>query len=392
MRISTSMLHRLGIERILERQDALLRTQQQLSSGRRILTPSDDPSGSARLVDITDAIARTGQLQRNTTAAQVRLESEEGALRSVTDVLHRVRELVVQGNNDTYSDVDRTALVIELRQLQDQLLGIANTRDPQGDALFGGFQTGGEPFVVGPGGVVYLGDQGQRMAQIGPGRQVATGDSGFDVFMAVASGNGTFRTAADTANSGSGVIGPGGVTDPALWVADSYTIRFTAPDAWEVTDSGGATVGSGGFAPGQAVTFAGVQVTIDGQPAAGDSFTVSPATRGDLFATLQAAADALAEGDPVVRHNGVASALSDLDRSLDHVLNLRAAVGGRLNAIDAQRQSNESAEYRLRGVSAELGEVDLAETIGRMQQQLAGLQAAQQGYLRLQNLSLFKYL
>ena len=176
---------------MLSKQTELAKTQLQISTGKRVLTPSEDPTAAIRILDLNQVIKTTDQYQRNADFAETRLAFEESLLTEVGDVLQRVRELSVQANNDIYSAQDRQAMASEVRLNIDALVQIANSKDASGEYLFSGFNTNTIPFTDdGSGGFTYAGDQGQRNLQIGAKRQVAVGDSGFDVFMKVDDGVG----------------------------------------------------------------------------------------------------------------------------------------------------------------------------------------------------------
>ena len=132
-------------------------------------------------------------------------------------------------------------------------------------------------------------DQGQRFLQISPSFQVAVGDSGNDAFWAIRNGNGTFQVQEAATNNGDGVISPASVTDLAAWQAGTkpYTITIDAVGDYTVTDGGGAVVANGPYVSGADIGFDGIQVTIVGAPAAGDTFTVAPSTNQDVFTTIQ---------------------------------------------------------------------------------------------------------
>lgn len=413
MRISTSQMQAQTIRTMLEQQSRLAATQDQIASGRRIQVPSDDPSGAKKILDLEEVLGATEQFQRNADAAEARLGLEENALSGVVNVLHRVRELAIRANNSHLSPADRESIAAEARERIDELLGIANTQDANGEFLFAGYQTGTRPFATAAdGSVTYAGDQGQRQLQIGPERRVAVGDSGDDVFRRIRNGNGTF-VVEHGANSGTGTIGPGTVTDSATWKAgqDVYTIEFVTNSAGELAyQITGATNGQIVPAPpavapddapayqaGAAIDFQGIQVTIDGEPQVGDTFTVRPSGYQDIFSTVNdliAALEAPAE-DPAGKasfHNDMSRFLGDLDQALDHFVAIEARVGGRLNAIDSQRDINEDMLYRSEKLLSETADLDLAEAVTRLNRQRVALEAAQQAYVRVQGLSLFNFL
>ncbi len=227
MRISTNQINIRGMEAILERQASASRVQLQLSTGKRLLSPSDDPSAAAAVVSLNQSIARAEQYQRNSDFAKSRLQQEESALVSIENVLQRVREMTLLGINATQSGETRGSIADEIDLLLDDLLTLANTRDATNSFLFAGYQDKSQPFTQNPdGSFSYLGDDGVRMLQISDNRQVASHDSGRDVFMDIASGNRTFEVADNDANRGSGVIDPGWVTNPATYDGDTYRIVF----------------------------------------------------------------------------------------------------------------------------------------------------------------------
>ncbi|MCG8428525.1 MAG: flagellar hook-associated protein FlgL, partial [Chromatiales bacterium] len=183
LRISTQMIYDRSVSAMLKQQNDVANTQLQLSTGRRVLTAADDPASAARVLDLNGALETTRQYMNNADRARARLETEEGVLSSVTNLLQRVSELAVQGNNDHLTDTDRDSIATELRQLEDQLFGLANTRDSNGEYIFSGFQSNTRPFSHVSGVYSYNGDLGSRELQISADRQLSDGDNGFDVFM-----------------------------------------------------------------------------------------------------------------------------------------------------------------------------------------------------------------
>ncbi len=182
-RMSTSMVYANGINSIQRQQTELARLQQQLATGRRILSPSDDPAGAVQSLKFREGIAAVDQYARNAMMANTRLELEESVLAQFGDVLQRGRELALTAANGTQTNESRAAIAVEIRQLADALVDLGNTRDANGEYLFAGYRSTEPPFVRNGGGeVVFQGDGGQRRVAISPDRSVAVGDSG-DAFM-----------------------------------------------------------------------------------------------------------------------------------------------------------------------------------------------------------------
>ncbi len=242
MRISTGQIYNSALNSLLDQQAQVARTQQQIASGKRILTPADDPAGTASLLGINQSMQITRQHQENITAARSQLGQEESTLGAVNRLLDRVRELALQANNAPLTGPDRRAIAIEVRQQFNDLLGLANTMTPGGEYLFAGYQGRTQPFSIdAAGNAVYHGDGGQRLVQVGPNRQVAVNDGGVDVFVGIPRGNGSFAVLADGGNSGVGVISRSSVT--GAYGGEGYTVRFPLATAASVPlafdDAGG---------------------------------------------------------------------------------------------------------------------------------------------------------
>ena len=320
MRVSTLGAFRHGLELMQRLQSALDHTQRQISTGRRILTPSDDPIASARAVDVRESIARLEQFDRNANIATNRLAQEEVALQAVTDVLQRVRELGLQASNATQGNESRAQIAVELRQLLDSLVQIANQKDGNGTYLFAGNREGTQPVSRSGTSFTYNGDQGQRSIQIGEGRYVFDGDSGAEVFFTVRAENGTFRVGDGVANTGTGVDVGGSVLDPTAWVPDQYTVQFISPNSYEVLDSSSTVISTGTFQSGDSIAFRGIEFRIDGEPATGDQFIVAPSENRNIFSFvlgLAATVDKVVTDDTsrAAMNNDIASNLMNPGRA-----------------------------------------------------------------------------
>ena len=396
-RISTSQFVQRGLNQILSQQQQIADTQQQLASGRRVLRPSDDPAGATRILTLRESVTTLQQYNENINLATNRLQIEESALISAGDLLQRARELAIQANNATQTNETRAGAAVEIQGILDGLLGAANTRDSNNEYIFAGFRTSAPPFVATGNTFNYVGDQGVRDVQIGASRQVAVGDSGERVFFDIANGNGLFATSANNANNGSGVIDPGSVTDIASYVQDTYTLTFGAGGTYQVTNSSATVVATGTHSDGEAIGFLGIQATISGQPANGDTFTFAPSTGQDVFTTVQNLVNVLntTVTDPSSQadlNNGINVALSNIDQALDNIVQTRSSVGSRLNALEDQTNINGIFELEAQTSLAGIEDIDIAAVISDFNQRLVSLQAAQQAFVQVQRLSLLNFL
>ncbi|RLA20014.1 MAG: flagellar hook-associated protein 3 [Gammaproteobacteria bacterium] len=297
MRISTSLISQLGINSILDQQSKLSKTQLQLATGKRILTPSDDPTGQTRLLDIRQSLETNKQYQDNIDTVRSRLTLEEATLTGVSDLLQRVSELAVQGVNDTQSAETRRGIEAEVRQLLGELLSLANKKNANGEHLFGGDIVNSLPFSgnENTGGFAYNGDTGQRTIQISETRRIADGDPGESVFGAVGGGASVFEVLFDFAND----------------------MNTNAPDP---------------------------------------------------------------------------AAIDEIHQVLSGILEVRAGVGARLNALERQKEVNADFILDAQTAKSAVEDLDYAEATGRFNLESVALQAAQQAYIKVQGLSLFNFL
>ena len=401
MRISTAGMHASALNQMMTRSSSLVKTQNQIASGTRILTPADDPIGAAQALEIDRALAESQQHEKNTTAANNRLSFEEQSLTDATALLQRVRDLVLQANSPTLDDTARKSIMSEVQVRYADLVDLANRKDTNGEYLFSGYSTQTRPFSLSGNSVSYVGDDGVRMLQTGPSQRIADGHAGSAVFMNIKQGNGTFLTGAVSTNTGGATIDAGTVIDTAAWVPGNYSIRFTSDTAYEVLDNGttpATSVTTGTYSPnGTSVSFNGVEVQIKGAVAAGDAFTVSTAGTEDMFTAVSNILTSLQRPSSSTAQNGLfatemGTALQQLDNSLERLSDVRSEVGARLSVLSDATDNQADREVDLKTQLSQIRDLDYADAITTLNIQLAGLQAAQQSYAKISDLNLFNYL
>jgi len=298
MRISTAYTQLTSVNSLLDQQAKMNKTQMQLSSGKKNLTPADDPMAAAKVVDLNQTIKQTEQYQSNINSARQRLGLADGVLQSAVDLMHKVKDLGIQGLNGSNSPSDRIAIATEMRALNEQLAGLANTQNANGEYIFSGFNSNQPSFAeTAPGSGLYSyggSASGPRVLQISADRQMADGDLGTSVF-------GT----------------------------------------------------------------PGVDSTLEAI---------------DRFAT------AMKNNTPN------AASLDDLKTALDKIITTQSSVGVRLNTLDRQEENHLDYAAEMTKVLSDTEDLDYASAISKFNLQNTSLQAAQQSFAKVQNLSLFKYL
>ena len=188
MRISTMQIYNGGTAGIQNLQSELYSAQNQVSTGRRIVTPKDDPIGAAQALMVTQAGAVNELYLKNQGAADSKLSALDSTLQGINEELVNIYEKSIAAGNGAYSDSDRKAIAAELTERLDSLVSLANTQDGNGRYVFAGFQSTTTPFSGSP--VTYAGDDGQQKLQVTASQFVTTNLSGNDVFVNVVDANG----------------------------------------------------------------------------------------------------------------------------------------------------------------------------------------------------------
>lgn len=397
MRVTQSLEQTQFLAQLDTLESNIATTQSEISSGLSFTTPSQNPAAAGEVDSYDQVLAQSQQYSANANAAQTGLNTEDTALTQVTTQLQSLRDLALEANSGTESTQNLSAIATEAQQIQQSLLSLANTQDGNGNYIFAGYATQTEPFSLTATGATYSGDQGQPKVQIAAGQTVASADNGDTVFNQIKTGNGTFTVAASANNTGSGVIGAATVTDPATYTAGDYSISFTGATTYQVLNSLNAVVTTGTYTSGQAISFNGVQVTLTGQPASGDSFAVAPSTNQSIFTTVQNLVTALqsANGSAASQtqlNNTIAGTVDNIDQALNQVSTVQASVGGRLDSITTQLSVGTSQQAQLQQSISNLQSLDYASAVTTLESQNTTLSAAMQAFSLTQGLSLFKYL
>ena len=413
MRISTLQAFNNGVAGLQRNYANVTRTQEQISTGNRILTPADDPVASVRLLQLEQQQNVLNQYAENLTAAKNSLTQEEVSLNSANTILQRVRELAVQAGNGALSSKDRASIAAELQEREDELLGLMNTRNARGEYLFAGFQGKTQPFVrQADGSYAYQGDEGQRKIQIASSLDIPISDNGKKTFVNITDAGRLQATPTgalpglrvgaplvqdEVAFSGTPAFPPGGIEIEFDTVnPQNYEIRSIAPPA--VLGSG--TLDSD-LAKQDKLVFRGVVVNFDGTPAGGELVQITPRQVGGVDVQKQGVLDTIAqlrqvllqapdspEGNLQVR-DAVALGLTNLDHAMVTLDSVRGEIGARLNIVETTQTDNEDVSLVNKSVQAQLRELDYAEALSRLSFESIVLEAAQQSYVKIAGMTLF---
>lgn len=408
MRISTTQFYQAGTNALNRQQSQLLETYQQMSSGRRMVDPSDDPLGAARAINVAQSKSLNARLAENRNIAKQNLAMEDTALTSAALLMQDLKTRLVEASNGALSDADRQTLSQVIKDLRDSMLGIANMTDGNGQYLFSGHQGDRAPFVQTGAAITWQGDQGKRMIQVDQSRQISSGDDGLNIFMQSAVGDRSYSASASASNTGSGYA-----IDPVIkqshganvgrdfniafvgTPATRYTVAVTQKDGTPI----GVTLGPTPFdaTSGLIVLPGGMQVTVKGAPADGDQFGVH-AVNGEnisVFDTLAKLSNVLSiptAGDfgAVARLRAVLiESGQKVEANYNQMLAVRVSIGTRLNEVDALDASGDQQSLGISAERSRIEDLDFHTASMTLQMRQAGLEAASLAFQKIQSLTLF---
>ena len=446
MRISTSQIYNSGALNIQRNQSSLYKLHNQMSTGRRILTPEDDPVAAAQALMLNQAQQVNAQHLSNQGAAASQLGLVDSQLSSLINVLQNVRERVVQaGNTATLADAERQAIATELEVRLGEIVGIANAQNSTGDYLFSGYKGGTLPFAIDAASAplapatsspfAYFGDDGERLLQVSSSRQMAVNVAGSTLFMNASEGNGSFVTASGGnlgggVNQGSALTDGGSLIDPQKWKTGLNGFPWTTPanpalqvrfsvaaglTSYQLFDVSNAATpqaisAPAAFTPGQTIPLAatnppattttdfGTQFVVTGQPANNDTFIVRPSASQSLFQTMQSLIGILraplgtSANPPSEYSNALGVQLSNLDQAFANISRAQTSVGTRLSEVDSLGTTSSDLELQFQQSLITLEGLDYAKAISDFTMQQTYLEAAQKSFVQISGLSLFDYL
>lgn len=409
MRVASLQSFYRNVENMMRSQSALNKTQEQISTGKKVLSPSDDPFAATRILELEHAQANTDQYKKNINAAKSHLGLEEQSLKSVVESLARLKQLTIKAGDAALDQSNRQAIAAEVKQIKNLLVDVFNTVDSSGDYIFAGYKGGIKPFQVNANGrYEFKGDEGQRRLNLSDSVSVALGDSGKTLFVDVPSVKNTFTTGSSLKNQGNASITPGFVVDQDKYdkfYPDDLVITFNPESAatpaqpnYTVTRASDGRVVEGlsamGFGEGKKITVAGLSVTINNDPKPGDQFTVKSSPKQGILDTvvrLQSGLERLGDGpeDSKVLTNLVADTLKNIASAETVVSGNQTVIGARLNIIDKTQSLTEDIEVVNKKALSAVADTDFAAAATRLSMESFLLEATQQSYSRISRLSLF---
>lgn len=401
MRITTNMVYNRNISSLNGANERLSTAYEQLMTGNKFKTAGEDPSGMSQKLALTKEIDLFKQYGVNGSLLENSLGHEETVLTALNTAMTSAQTLIQKANDSAVGYEDRQAIASELEGLQKQMFDLMNSKNSQGEYIFGGNQSKTQPFIQdASGNYVFQGDTGQRNIQVSPTVQIPANDSGFNLFEIVP----TRRTSsAGSANIQVGVADQGNFDsfyrnnyDPSL-ASNQYTVNTIAgtPDTYEIRDGGGALLQSGDYVAGNKIPFNGLELTLS-LPAGGaaQNFVLDPPQNNNILDGMSDFITALRDPNitPDTFQLKVADATAHMKNARLNVDQGLGEIGGRMNGLEQVMGSNDGLSTLNEQARAKVSEADLYEVIATLSKEDAALSATQLSFSKISKLTLFDYI
>jgi flagellar hook-associated protein 3 FlgL len=416
MRISSNEFLLGSLSDLLNQESTANQLNQQIASGQTMLDAAEDPAGAGLAVQVADQIQHLNIDAKNAQSATASIENGLNALQQVANVVDQLRQSAVQGGNAVATSATREGLVVAAQNALQELIQLANSQDASGRYIFAGSKTNAAPFTTLPSGqVAYQGDDAANVIEVAPSLTVPVTVPGSSIFTNIPLGKDGAAVTAAQANVGAATAVIQGVTSVSQIASErlagtQYQISFSTAAgsslAYTVTSGTGApggasfsatsgVVASGTFTAGSDLTFGGVDLAINGTPAAGDQFVVQPGATAsisqiaqDLITALQVPSQQGQASGPNVTQQ-IENAIANLDSAQASVASAEAALGSGLAQIRAAQSQDSTqstdAQARLSGLQS----ANMPQVLANYSATVTALQAAELAFSRIQNLSLF---
>lgn len=407
MRISTGQLYDRSIQAVLENQGDLSDIQQQLSSGKKLLRPSDDPVGAAQVIRLTEEIDLISQYKKNSNLLTNSLEQEETILSSIDTALNRARVLMIQSGNGIVGKEDRVAIGIEIGQIRDQVFDLMNSRNPAGEYIFAGYQSASPAFSFNPSAAGnkynFEGDAGENKIRISDTVKIQMNNSGKEVFEDVLTRSKTSISASVGVTSASLDIKEQSTFDQfhkdnydgVTAANNQFRVTILSATQAQISNVGtSAVLDTVNFTSGTPFLFNGLAFDIEGSTGNTVDFQLATPKKQNIAETLNNFVAALSDStlSDAAFNEALEDAITGADNSLSSVANGISEIGGRGNITDAVFASNLDLEIANKTARSNIEEVDYAEAISELSRQEAALQAAQATFSKVTGTSLFDFI
>ena len=426
MKVSTKLFNEQQIRQFSSLNEDIQKLQDKISSGKNIIVASDDPIGSVNLSGYKTVKQQLDQYLKNVNSAQTRLSLVDTNLQNLSTIMIRANELLIQASSDVLGRSDREAIAIEIDEMKDELLSLANQQDSNGSFIFSGFKTKVQPFQKNISGKIeYKGDAGISSLSVSETMIVETSVDGESLFQKVKKSSGiaipmftmlenisnSVRTASSSVKStNANTHAEFTITnnDYGTWSFDisghagtkTISVELTGEDPADIIKAiNNANIGivaSQSSSNHQKIKLSGTQegkISISNLVIPNITEAQKVPTSFITFDPLDASGNKV--GDPQYLYDNDQRTEAQLNYVADaqiHIANFRGKVGASLSLLKRQSDNLLEREVAIKKDLSKLEDADLAELVTNLKSQLTGLQASQQAFVKISDLNLFNFL
>ena len=399
-RLGTANMYANAVDNIGARQGSLATLQQSLTSGSKINKLSDDPMGAAQAERDMTRIARIQSDQKALGLQTDALTSAESTLGNTVTAMQSFRQLVVSAGDATLTPTDRQTIAQQLTQLRDQIFSLSNTKDANGNPLFGALGSALAPFVQNsnaPASYTFAGVAGQTSSTAVSIPAALNGDQAFMLKPAQdASYNVSYSANVGQSSTSAVTLQP----PPAAPVTgNDYQIQFnvvagvTQYTVTQLPPSPAApVVGTPtNYTSGTPINFDGLSLTVSGTPQAGDTMNLQ--SNSSIFGVLdRAISDIGGATSSTAASQAVGQALGNIDIGINHLQAARGLAGALMNRSDTINAAETASATQAQADQSSAKDVNMVQAISDFQNQQTAYSAALKSYAQIQQLSLFNYI
>jgi len=425
MQISSKLFNQQQVNQFSDINAELQSLQGKISSGKNILVASDDPVRSVELSGFKVVKEQIDQYIKNVDTSDSRMKNIDVNLENLTNLMVRANELMIQASSDVLGASDRESIAIEMDQLKEQALGLANQHDASGVFLFSGYKSKVQPFVKDISGKIsYKGDRGVTSLSISESMIVETNLDGGSLFQNIKVGTNKPISMFTMFENMSNSIRTAAQAVYALEAPTSAEIEITNNNfgnwSFDITGNDGtASISSEliGDDPIDIITKinnADIGVTASFSDASGKIKLVSNQEGLIKIENLEIEGIENAQKSPtsfitlnVTDSSGnyigrsqtlydtnqlTSSQLNNISETQVHIANFRGKVGARINLLERQKETLNERDIAIQKDMSRIGDADLAKLVTEMQTMMTSLQASQQAFVKISNLNLFEFI
>ncbi len=426
MKVSTKLFNEQQIRQFSSLNEDIQKLQDKISSGKNIVVASDDPVGSVNLSGYKTVKQQLDQYLKNVNSAQTRLSLVDTNLQNLSTIMIRANELLIQASSDVLGRSDREAIALEINEMKEELLSLANQQDANGSFIFSGYKSKEQPFQKNLNGEIkYHGDSGISSLSISETMIVETSVDGESLFQKVKDSSGLAVSMFTMLENVSHSIRTASSAVHATNANTHAEFEITNSDfgtwSFEITGHAGTatiSVELTGEDPAdiiKAINDANIGITASQSSTNPKKIKLDGSQQGIIeiknleipyinhaqevptsfitFDPLDASGNKIGHSQTLYDNNQLTtSQLNNIADSQVHIANFRGKVGAKLNLLERQFENLNQRDLAIKKDLSDLEDADLAKLVTDLKSQLTGLQASQQAFVKISDLNLFNYL